>query len=87
MHTNYSGLPKLHLPTFDGNPLQWWTFWNFSAAVDSNPYLTGIQKFNYLRAQLQGGASYVISGFPMSDINYIHSLEGMYIQIQLPRVP
>ena len=54
-HTNYSRLPKQHLPTFDGNPLQWQTLWDsFSAAVDSNPCLTGVQKFNYLRTQLQG---------------------------------
>ena len=35
-HMNYSRLPKLHLPTLDGNPLQWQTVWDsFSAA---NPY-------------------------------------------------
>ena len=79
MHMNYSRLPKLHLPTFDGNPLQWQTFWDsFSAAMDSNPCLTensGIQKFNYLHAQLQGDASRIISGFPLSDTNYAHLLE------------
>ncbi|XP_065918727.1 uncharacterized protein [Dysidea avara] len=72
----YTRLPKLPLPTFDGNPLQWQTFWDsFSAAVDSNPCLTGIQKFNYLRAQLKGDASRVISGFPLSNNNYSHSVE------------
>ena len=76
MHMNYSRLPKLPLPTFDSNPLEWQTFWNsFSAAVDSNPNLTGIQKFNYLRAQLQGDALCVISGFPLSNNNYSHSIE------------
>ena len=75
-HMAYSRLPKLHLPSFDGSPLQWQMFWDsFSAAVDSNPCLTGIQKLNYLRAQLQGDASRVISGFPLSDINYTHSVE------------
>ena len=48
---------------------------SFSAAVDSNPCLTGIQKFNYLRAQLKGDASRVISGFPLSNNNYSHSVE------------
>ena len=76
MHVNYSRLPKLHLPTFDGNPLQWQNFWDsFSAAVHSNPCLTGVQKFNYLHAQLQGDASRVIGGFPLSDTNYAHSVE------------
>ena len=74
-HMNYSRLPKLHLPTFDGNPLQWQTFWDsFCATVDTNPCLTGIQKFNYLRSQLQGDALRVISGLPLSDVNYNQSL-------------
>ena len=76
MHQTYTRLPKLPLPTFDGNPLQWQTFWDsFSAAVDSNLYLMGIQKFNYLRAQLKGDASRVISGFPLSNNNYSHSVK------------
>ena len=53
----YSRLPKLTLPTFNGNPLQWQTFWDsFTAAVDSNPTLSQVQKLNYRRAQLQGDA-------------------------------
>ena len=72
---NYSRLPKLVLPTFSGEPLQWQMFWDsFEAAVDSNPHLTGIQKFNYLRAQLHGDAAHVIAGFPLSDSNYNHSI-------------
>ena len=44
-------LPKLNLPYFSGDPLTWQTFWDsFSAAVHNNPKLTGVQKFNYLRA-------------------------------------
>lgn len=35
-----SRLPKLSLPTFNGNPLQWQTFWDsFKAAVHSRPKL------------------------------------------------
>jgi len=53
--TNVSRLPKLSLPIFSGEPLSWQTFWDFfSAAVDSNHTLSGVQKFNYQRAQLQG---------------------------------
>ena len=39
-YQNYSRLPKLVLPTFSGNPLQWQTFWDsFATAVDNNPHL------------------------------------------------
>ena len=72
---NYSRLPKLVLPTFSGESLQWQTFWDsFEAAVHSNPHLTGVQKFNYLRAQLHGDAAQAIAGFPLTDSNYAHSI-------------
>ncbi|XP_065918799.1 uncharacterized protein [Dysidea avara] len=68
----FSRLPKLTLPTFNGNPLQWQPFWDsFTAGVDSNPNLTHAQKFAYLRAQLEGDASHVTAGFPLTDNNYL----------------
>ena len=71
-----SRLPKLSLPTFNGDPLSWQTFWDsFVAAVDSSPVLSGVQKFTYLRAQLQGEAARAVAGFPLTDGNYLHSVE------------
>ena len=73
-----SRLPKLQLPTFSlsGNPLEWLTFLDsFDVAVNSNPNLEGIQKFNYLSAQLTGDAARVIAGFPLSNTNYIQAVE------------
>ena len=32
--------------------------------------LDGVQKFNYLRAQLQGDAARVIAGLPLTSVNY-----------------
>ena len=73
MYQTYTRLPKLPLPTFDGNPLHWQMFWDsFTAAVHSNPCLTPVQKLNYLRAQLHGDAARVIGDFPLSDSNYPH---------------
>ena len=46
-------LPRLDLPTFSGNALEWQSFWDgFDAAVNSNPAISGVQKLNYLRSQL-----------------------------------
>ena len=68
---NTSRLPKLSLPTFNGNPLQWQTFWDsFNAAVHSNSNLSGVEKFNYLKAQASGEAARAISGFPLTNTNY-----------------
>lgn len=68
-------LPKLSIPTFSGDTLEWQSFWDcFEAAVHSNPCLTGVQKLNYLRAQLLGEASKVVAGFPLTNANYEHSV-------------
>ena len=70
-HNNSSRLPKLNLPTFSGNPLGWFTFWDsFEAAVHSNTSLGGVQKFTYLKAQLMGDALRAVTGFPLTNSNY-----------------
>ncbi len=64
-------LPKLNLPVFSGNPLDWQCFWDsFDAAVHRNPSLNGIQKFNYLKAQLKDEALHSIMGFQLTNSNY-----------------
>ena len=65
-------LPKLNIPNFSGEFLQWQDC--FEAAVHSNLCLTGVQKLNYLRAQLQGKATKVVAGFPLTNVNYEHSI-------------
>ena len=71
-----SRLPKLSLPTFSGDPLTWQSFWDsFSAAIHSNHSISGVQKFTYLKAQLQGDAARAIDGLPLSDHNYLQSIE------------
>ena len=75
-HNHSSHLPKLNLPTFSGNPLNWSTFWNsFEAAVHSNTTLGGVQKFIYLKAQLTGDALRAIAGFPLSNVNYEQAIK------------
>ena len=70
-----SRLPKLSLPFFSGDPLTWQTFWDsFDAAVNCNASLTRVQKFNYLRARLQGDAARVVTGFPLTHDSYAHSV-------------
>ena len=64
-------LPKLNPPVFCGNPLDWQSFWDsFEAAVHRNPSLNGIQKFNYLKAQLKNEALHAIMGFQLTNSNY-----------------
>ena len=68
-------LPKLTLPTFFGDPLTWQTFWDsFYVSIHANPNLSGIQKFNYLKAQLQADAARTIAGLPLTEANYYHAI-------------
>ena len=55
------GLTKLTLSRFSGNPLYWVNLLGFlSSAIDLNPNLSGVQIFNYLKAQLEGDAARTI---------------------------
>ena len=47
---------------------------SFNTTIHSSTNLTGVQKFNYLRAQLQGDAARVVIGFPLTDVNYEQSI-------------
>ena len=64
-------LPKLSLPKFSGSVLQWKGFWDsFKAAVHNKPSVSPINKFNYLKANLEGQALMVVSGLELSNENY-----------------
>ncbi|XP_074649042.1 uncharacterized protein LOC141904356 [Tubulanus polymorphus] len=68
-------LPKLALPNFDGDILKWSTFYdNFISAVDSDPHLDDIQKFQYLVAQLTDEAARTIEGLQITSANYKEAL-------------
>ena len=68
-------LPKLEIPVFTGEPLDWQPFWDcFEAAIHVNPSLSAVQKLSYLRAQLRGEAARTIAGLPLTNLNYGHSV-------------
>ena len=63
-------LPKLVLPKFNGDVTQFRSLWDsFKSAIDGNKDLSKIDKFNYLRALLEGAASRAIQGLPLSKAN------------------
>ncbi|XP_063419195.1 uncharacterized protein LOC134702016 [Mytilus trossulus] len=69
--SNYHRLPKLDLPYFNGDILKWQTFWDcFESSIHFNDTLTPIQKFNYLKAQLEGSAAQTVEGFALTNGNY-----------------
>lgn len=74
-HSRISGmkpkLPKLHLPKFSGDITKFQTFWDsFESAVHLNPELSSIDKFNYLKALVEGPAASTILGLTLTEANY-----------------
>ena len=69
-------LPKLTLPTFTGDQLQWLSFWDASkCAVHDHPALPAIQKFSYLIAHLREGAAATIQGLSITSANYAKAVD------------
>ena len=70
-HRFYHRLLTLDLPIFSGDNLLWQTFWkSFESSVHSNTALTNIQKFTYLKSQLQNEAEICIFGLSLRNANY-----------------
>jgi hypothetical protein len=64
-------LPKISLRKFDGDPLQWSTFWDlFQSTVHDNPDMSEIDKFNYLNLMLERTAADAVSGLALTSANY-----------------
>ena len=69
-------LPKLHLKTFDGNPLAFQPFWDtFNSAVNSNRDIDDVCKFNYLKSLLEGKAKACLLGLDTTSENYKNAIE------------
>jgi len=69
-------LPKVSLPTFSGNVLEWTTFWEqFAAHVDGVEDLDPVMKYGYLKPLLQGEAASCISGLTLTAANYPVAVE------------
>lgn len=72
----YHRLPKLDLPRFDGDILQWPSFWDsYDSAIHSNLSLSNVQKFNYLKSSITGEASHTIAGFALTNDNYYRAVD------------
>ena len=56
-------LPKLVLKRFNGDLTKWATFWDlFESSVCNNYSLSDVDKFNNLKALLEGRASEAVAG-------------------------
>jgi hypothetical protein len=68
-------LPKLELPKFSGNVMQWQEFWQkFEVTVDKSD-LPAVSKMTYLQSVLQGEAKACVEGLPVTAEHHITACE------------
>lgn len=69
-------LPQLRLPKFSGNYADFKSFKDiFVASVHSKLGFSDVQKFQYLKGQLEGEAADLIKHITVSDVNYLPAWE------------
>ena len=68
--------PKLVIKEFDGNVLNWQTFWDqFESTIHSKINISNIDKFSYLKSFLCPSAYENISGLALINQNYLEAVE------------
>ena len=80
-------LPKIEVPTFNGNVLEWNLFWEqFEVSVHSKIHISDTEKFAYLRQAVKDGpARHVIEGLAHSATNYANAVECLHKRYDKPR--
>ena len=69
-------LPKLSLPTFSGDYLDWKQFWGiFDANIHCRTDLTNIEKFTYLIQHLSERARQIVAGLTIDGASYNDAVE------------
>lgn len=82
-----SKLPKLEVPTFDGDVLHWRQFWEqFDVSIHRRSRLTNAEKLVYLQQAVKGGsACSAIEGLSRSGDQYDEAVECLKARYNRPR--
>ena len=81
-------LPRLEVPSFDGNLIHWKQFWDqFSTAVHNKTTLSNAEKTVYLQQSLKdGSAKGAIEGLSHSGDNYDEAIRCLKARYDRPRL-
>lgn len=75
---NVIPLPKIELPHFDGDLLEWRSYRDiFVSLVHDNTFIGDAQRFHFLLASLKGDALAVVKSIPLSADNYALAWEAL----------
>ena len=80
-------LPPLSVPTFDGNPRKWPTFYDvYQSLVHQNSKYSDIQKFQYLISFLESEPANLLRSIPLMATNYKQAYELLIDRYQNKRL-
>ena len=81
-------LPKLSVPTFDGNILNWRQFWDqFCVSIHNRHNLTDAEKLVYLQHALKdGSAKPIIEGLSQTGEQYDEAIKCLTARFDRPRL-
>ena len=80
-------LTKIQLVKFDGNPMNWQSFWDqFEATIHNRAGLSDVDKFNYLRNLLEKVPLEAISGLTLTTENYRHAIKLLIERYANPQI-
>ena len=81
-------LPRLDVPTFDGNLVNWTVFWEqFQISVHSRSQLSNSEKLAYLKHALkEGAAKHTIDGLSGSGDHYEEAIDCLKKRFDRPRL-
>ena len=88
VHSEGVKLPKIDVPTFDGDIMDWRRFWEqYEISIHSRTQLTDIEKLAYLRQSLKDGlARSVIEGLSGSGTDYAEAIACLKKRYEKPRL-
>lgn len=81
-------LPKLDVPKFNGDMLEWQTFWEqFRVSVHDRSHLSDAEKLAYLRQALKDGtAKSTVEGLSHSGAQYAEAIDCLTTRFDRPRL-
>ena len=88
MYSTGVKLPKISVPSFNRNLLNWSSFWEqFNIAIRSKEQLTDAEKLAYLKNSLKDGqARHVIEGLALTSENYLEAIACLQNRYNCPRL-
>ncbi|KAK3878755.1 hypothetical protein Pcinc_016567 [Petrolisthes cinctipes] len=68
--SNIIRLPRIELPKFSGNVLEWLSFWEQFEALVGEANIPAVSKFGYLLSSLEGEAKRVVHGLTLTAASF-----------------